>query len=254
MADEPVAGDPAPSTMETTAPVADPAPVATEPVIEAAPATAPTSAAKPKTVKTANAKATARPAAGVAAPTAVAAPAVAIPEAMADPVVTPVVEPTAAPLADDSAAEIAFGGALALLVLGGGAVAMSRRRKSREVDDEREFVPINARSPDVTAAPVAERSAFDWGQTAPAPAMAPVATGGSAIERARRGPTPDNPSLSLKKRLKRATFFEQRDREIAAGKATPIDNLAGLPKKLADAAQRRPSTAEPKYGRVLQPA
>jgi hypothetical protein len=27
-----------------------------------------------------------------------------------------------------------------------------------------------------------------------------------------RGPTPDNPSLSLKKRLKRARFFDQRER------------------------------------------
>jgi len=264
VADVPVASDPAPSTVETTAPVAEPTPTPSEPVLEASPAPAPTAAAKPKAVKSATAKATAKPAAVVAAPTptsataptAVAEPVVNIPEAMADPVVTAPVEPTAAPLADDSLAEIAFGGALALLVLGGGAVALSRRRKSRELADERDFVPITARAPDVTPAPVTERSAFTWGQSAPAqaPAMVAMSAGGSAIERARRGPTPDNPSLSLKKRLKRATFFEQREREIAAGKAKPIDNLAGLPKKLADAAQRRASTAEPKYGRVLQPA
>ena len=30
-----------------------------------------------------------------------------------------------------------------------------------------------------------------------------------------RGPTPDNPSQSLKKRLKRAAFFDQRERDVA---------------------------------------
>ena len=49
------------------------------------------------------------------------------------------------------------------------------------------------------------------------------------IEAAKRGPTPDNPSLSLKKRLKRAAFFDQRDRAIAAGKAAPVSAMAGLP-------------------------
>lgn len=266
VADVPVASDPAPSTMETTAPVAEPTPVPNDPVLEATPAPAPRAAAKPKAARSATtANVTAKPAAVIAAPTpapaatptAVSEPVVDIPEAMADPVVTPSVEPTAAPIADETAAEIAFGGALALLVLGGGAVALARRRKSRNVAEEYDFAPINARSPDVTATPVSERSAFDWGQSAPAAAPAPatpMAAGGSAIERARRGPTPDNPSLSLKKRLKRATFFEQREREIAAGKARPVDQLAGLPKKLAEAAQRHPSTAEPKYGRVLQPA
>lgn len=56
----------------------------------------------------------------------------------------------------------------------------------------------------------------------------------SHVERARRGPTPDNPSLSLKKRLKRAAFFDQRDREVAEGKAAPVDPDAGLPDAMAD--------------------
>ena len=37
------------------------------------------------------------------------------------------------------------------------------------------------------------------------------------VDRAMLGPTPDNPSLSLKTRLKRARFFDQRDREVAEG-------------------------------------
>lgn len=51
----------------------------------------------------------------------------------------------------------------------------------------------------------------------------------SHVDRALRGPTPDNPSLSLKKRLKRAAFFDKRDREVAEGKAAPVDADAGLP-------------------------
>ena len=56
----------------------------------------------------------------------------------------------------------------------------------------------------------------------------------SHVDRARRGPTPDNPSLSLKKRLKRAAFFDQRERLAAEGKAVPVEADAGLPESLDD--------------------
>ena len=56
----------------------------------------------------------------------------------------------------------------------------------------------------------------------------------SHVDRARRGPTPDNPSLSLKKRLKRAAFFDQRERLAAEGKAMPVEADAGLPDALDD--------------------
>jgi len=48
------------------------------------------------------------------------------------------------------------------------------------------------------------------------------------------GPTPDNPSLSLKKRLKRAAFFDQRERDVAAGEAVPVEADAGLPEQLVE--------------------
>lgn len=48
------------------------------------------------------------------------------------------------------------------------------------------------------------------------------------------GPTPENPSLSLKKRLKRAAFFDQREREVAAGEAKPVDSDAGLPEQMVE--------------------
>ena len=59
-------------------------------------------------------------------------------------------------------------------------------------------------------------------------------SGESHVDRAMRGPTPDNPSLSLKTRLKRAAFFDKRDRDVAAGKAEPVDPAAGLPEAVAD--------------------
>ncbi len=56
----------------------------------------------------------------------------------------------------------------------------------------------------------------------------------SHVELAMLGPTPDNPSLSLKKRLKRAAFFDQREREVAAGQAEPVELDAGLPEQMVD--------------------
>jgi hypothetical protein len=58
----------------------------------------------------------------------------------------------------------------------------------------------------------------------------------SHVDRAIRGPTPDNPSLSLKKRMKRAAFFDQRDRDVAAGDAEPVEPEAGLPEKMVEEA------------------
>lgn len=56
----------------------------------------------------------------------------------------------------------------------------------------------------------------------------------SHVDRAMLGPTPDNPSLSLKKRLKRAAFFDQREREVAAGEAVPVEADAGLPEQMVE--------------------
>jgi len=63
---------------------------------------------------------------------------------------------------------------------------------------------------------------------------APVSSEESHVDRAMLGPTPDNPSLSLKMRLKRARFFDQRDREVAEGKAEPVDADAGLPEQMVE--------------------
>ncbi|MEO5953222.1 MAG: hypothetical protein ABIQ44_12220 [Chloroflexia bacterium] len=56
----------------------------------------------------------------------------------------------------------------------------------------------------------------------------------SHVDRAMLGPTPDNPSLSLDKRLKRARFFDQRERQVAAGEAEPVESDAGLPDQMVE--------------------
>ena len=164
------------------------------------------------------------------------------------------------------------GGALALIALAAAAIAMRRRRRLRLEEEEAaqyDYVepmshdPIFDKQPVAPAAPAAEPELvleqtprhdpiFDRQPAIVAPPMSafsqttlPQATGArqaaasgdcveleSWTERAKCGPTPDNPSQSLKKRLKRAAFFEQRDREVAAGNAAPVDADAGLPEAM----------------------
>ena len=139
---------------------------------------------------------------------------------------------------------------LGALALAGAALAV-RRRKRRMTDDE--FVttydePAFVASAPMMAAPepmipertpmVSAKPVMAWGSAAPA-AMTTVGDGDgevpegidpdSHVAAAYRGPTAENPSLSLKTRLKRAAFFDQRERPAAAGEAAPLDLTAGLP-------------------------
>jgi hypothetical protein len=102
--------------------------------------------------------------------------------------------------------------------------------------------PVGEPQPLIVAPPL---SAFNWGNPQPSAAttLNPAAdvpavddrttdarqSGETWVERAQRGPTPDNPSLSLRKRLKRAAFFDKREREVAAGQAPQVEPDAGLP-------------------------
>jgi len=80
---------------------------------------------------------------------------------------------------------------------------------------------------------------------APAPAASPSACAeaapGSHVEAACEGPSADNPSLSIKKRLKRAQFFDQREQLAAAGMAVSVEADAGLPDAMVEAAQAEPA-------------
>jgi hypothetical protein len=142
---------------------------------------------------------------------------------------------------NDTALELG-GGALVILALGAGAFALSRRRRhaDEEVWGDEHVEPAAGSESIVNPQLVAEHeppmivpepSAFAWGSAATADDRRP---GETWVERAYRGPTADNPSLSLRKRLKRAAFFDKREREAAAGRAAPVEADAGLPENVAE--------------------
>jgi len=154
----------------------------------------------------------------------------------AKPAATPAVAPKPAHHKRDATLPIA-GGALAFLAIGGAAAAITRRRH----DDEEEWVDDEPMSAESVEPPVAEEPVIHEEQpTIVAPAAfawegaEQARDGETYVERAQRGPTPENPSLSLKKRLKRAAALDKRESDVAAGKAEPMDPMAGLPEAMAD--------------------
>jgi len=273
----PVVVDPVPIVADTPLPSeATPAPeVVTDTLAPAATTT--TTTTTRTTRSTTPTRASAAPAArSVRAPAPVASPVAAAPvaevvppfdPAMAAPLPEPVV---AAPVAaaDSTSIEdmlpIAGAAGLGLLALAGAGFAMRRRRRDDDVVVEESFrEPVMSRAepmpvvtaPIAVAAPLADKPAFAWGNAARENAPAK-----NWIDAARRGPTPDNPSQSLKKRLQRAAFFDRREKQVAAGQALPMSPMAGLPDALAKspvpAAKplRRPVQDTMSFGRTFQPA
>jgi hypothetical protein len=170
----------------------------------------------------------------------------------------PVTTAKAQPSKKDDTVPIAAGGALAFLALGGAAVAMTRRRRNDDDEmwvEEETVEPVAqperviAREPVVDQQPpIVSPSAFGWAGDRAAVAS-PLATdptieqddrrpGESWVERAHRGPTPNNPSVSLRNRLRRAAFFDKRERDVAAGTAEPVDMTAGLPSAMVEKRER----------------
>ena len=125
------------------------------------------------------------------------------------------------------------GGAAAALLLAGGAFALSRRRRpdaAEAYSSETLVAPVEpvvpaampmaaAATPMAYRAPiVAPRSAEGASSNAPVtqiPVGFDLSRFGRHTQAAYRGPTPENPSLSLKRRLSRASFFDQRERMAA---------------------------------------
>jgi hypothetical protein len=156
---------------------------------------------------------------------------------------------------------IAGGGALALLALGGTVAAVASRRRKRREQELADAQTMSYEPFETAAAPEAQPapqptirneqpavvapavSAFAWGDRPHAAEQARTneeraaeddrRPGETWVERAYRGPTPNNPSVSLRNRLKRAAFFDKREREAAAGLAEPVDANAGLPGAMA---------------------
>jgi hypothetical protein len=153
---------------------------------------------------------------------------------------------------------IEFGAAaLVLIALGGSAYALMRRRRDKAAGLYDVYEPEAVTEPEAAAAPrhdsiaheepaMIAPSAFAWGNGEPSreetgsqDAMAgDRRPGESWVERAYRGPSPDNPSVSLRTRLKRAAFFDKREREVAAGTAEPVDTDAGLPEAMVEEQER----------------
>ncbi|HEX6740936.1 MAG TPA: hypothetical protein VF079_03965 [Sphingomicrobium sp.] len=136
------------------------------------------------------------------------------------------------------------GGAIALLALGAGAVVISRSRRRRreeaawqeadagaEEHDPLFDEPMFQHEPSAT-----EASASGTAQPCEQPSDdgSDRCPGETWVERARRGPSPANPSESLKQRLSRAAFFDKREREVAAGQAEPVEPDAGLPEAMVE--------------------
>ena len=146
------------------------------------------------------------------------------------------------------------GGALAFLAIGGAAVALTRRRH----DDEEEWVDEGSAGPVETSESPSEpvvheaepamvapaASAFTWGAREAERRNEGAAgdddrlPGETWVQRAYRGPSANNPSVSLRARLKRAAFFDKRERDVAAGRADPVDMDAGLPEAMVEEQER----------------
>ena len=213
-------------------------------------------------------RATAPVAEAAAVPVAATAPVAKAAPPIADPLPVPTETPIAAvpdpvPVNDRGlpADALPIGAAgLGALALAGAALAM-RRCKRRLAEDE--FVTQYDEPAFAAEAPVdlviaepapiaAEKPAMAWGTPAAgAPAMATSTEGDgevpegidptSHVAAAYRGPSDENPSLSLKTRLKRGAFFDQRERQVAAGEAAPLDMTAGLPDAVIDEIPDAPS-------------
>ena len=105
--------------------------------------------------------------------------------------------------------------------------------------------PLVAEHPSLPlAADQAPAAALAASGSAQSPIECVEAAPGSHVEAACEGPSADNPSLSIKKRLKRAHFFDQREFLVAAGEAVPVAPDAGL-SDAVEVPEPAPPTREP---------
>ena len=139
---------------------------------------------------------------------------------------------TASTNSQDETLEIAGVGGVAVLLLAGGAFALYRRNRRADEDDAHEMAPVMVENEPVVmpatatvAAPVGVPHQTDGAL----PDGFDLSRFGPRVQAAYRGPTADNPSLSLKTRLKRARFFDMRERRKAEAGRTPTAPAAVAP-------------------------
>ncbi len=159
------------------------------------------------------------------APTSAEVPAEAIaPAPLASEPVTPAVEAAPQQTISTNDNALVTGGliGLGLLGLGGLAFALRRRRSDEVLHPEQGYEPERRAEP--VAQPVMQPAAPVYAAAAapvaPPRARTPAARpaiAGSHVEQAMRGPTPDNPFLTLRKRLARARFLDKREQSRTAG-------------------------------------
>lgn len=159
----------------------------------------------------------------------------------------------------------------ALLLLGGGIYAFRRRRDDEVAGAETVALapaplpeaplPASAMAvgapeavPYVAPIPVAPRTTAPI-QTAAntLPAGFDLSRFGRHTQAAYQGPTDANPFLSLRRRLKRASFFDQREREASQGMAQAATAYAQTTASQAPAGQRRTDHVTTKVTQPIRP-
>jgi len=136
---------------------------------------------------------------------------------IADMVAAPKADPAPVadqPVLDSDMLPVAGAAGLGVLALAGAGIALGRRkrRKQEERDEQANYVEPVASEPSFVrpATPVAA-PAVAAATIAPPSFDAPAGSSPRTVA-AYKGPTEDNPSLSLKKRLKRARAMDQMER------------------------------------------
>jgi MYXO-CTERM domain-containing protein len=168
-----------------------------------------------------------------------------VPVADAAPVAADEPQSGFAELDPNAATPLAGAGALGLMLLGGAAAMRRRkRRKQEEADEAAKWAYIQSHAeperPAVSepafvraAAPRHDPVPSELADAAPAtrlPDGFDLSRFGPHVQAAYRGPTPDNPSLSLRNRLRRASFFDQQERRAAeAAPAAAVEEPASRP-------------------------
>lgn len=182
---------------------------------------------------------------------------------VAEPVLPVAAEPAPTAEADvmDDVLPVAGGTALGLLAIAGAAMAMRRRKRREEEEEfaERQTALAEAEPVAAVPEPAFVRTAQPVHDAIPAkgpvtdlPEEFDLSRFGRHVQAAYRGPTADNPSLSLKNRLRRASFYDQQERKAA--EAAAEQRVADLPntkdwdmKNGSDFMLRRAGTRVPAY-------